>query len=534
VHRALAAAVPRWGGVRMERSDPMALVSAGEEPANASAGPAGRARIDASKYDVAAPAPAWNVPSPPEDAPSLPQAPQTGARLEAGGASPFSASGGSSQAQFAKPGDAPRTDVAANVPARPGLLARVADAAKRLLGRRSGAASSIPQLTRRSSGPAGAPPRTQDAGTPDSPPSASGAKPVGLTSPAGVPAVGREVVVGSGGKDGKGGGGGGGAITLRGGAPKPSHRCAQPGEAKTSLLCFAARCMLADIRAAYEPLLAVTMAHHGAAPPGAPSGSGADLLGGMIAKGMEDAGQFVTRADALRAEVSSYDFRCADPRACDGLSVCRDFVVEQLRRAAASMGDSGRAFEAAREPCRALPVRDLDAGVRCNTALEQAGGADRDAFERIRQALLTAGGQSERQCRTPDAAEQRRWDTFNNSLLAGLRPILASVERPFCPDRLPCEPKGLGMIREAAGKLRDAGRAAESLGDEVPGLPRSGSDFTAAARELESAVPLIDLQDDRSRTSLFRGVHRVDRAAAQTAGAAETWNNAARGACSAN
>lgn len=535
VERAILSAVPRWGGSRMERSDPLAMITNPSDPPEAAAGRAGPARAHNAGYAVADRS--FDVPSPPEDPVGLGDGPkESGARLTMSKES--FAIAGFSQAQG---GGAPASkgELSADAPFRPGspsLFSRVASAARRLIARRSRISGAAPSASK-PGGAAGAPTRTQEPdGASLTPPGGRGGKPAALTPVASVPEIGKAVVVVVGkGSSGFGGGGGGGgrAVALAGKQPKKEqHRCSKISAKQQSLTCFAAQCMLADIQGAYEPLLAVTMAYHGVAPPGVGGGVGADLIGGMVDKGIEGAQEFTSKAGVVMGRAAAYAFRCRDPQACDGLASCRDFVVDQLTRASVLMRESARAFESARQPCKVFPGTDSGVTMRCDTALGEAAGKDRIAAGKVKQALFTAAGQSARQCKTMEAAEQTRWDTFNNALVKDLRPVLALIEKPFCPDRLPCEPRGVGMLREAAEKLRELGHSVDALTAEVNGLPGgSGASFTAAASELTQAIPMIENHEDAQSRSLFGGISLVDRAVSRTAKSADAWGSLARGSC---
>lgn len=520
--RAALSAVPRWAGVKMERSHPESMVQ-GSLSQEAGAGPRpGGSRVSTRGYDVArGPRREPGQEAEEEHAPSAAKAaafamikrPDAGpgpSGLQAGGGEPAAAAAEASPLRAA----GLASGRAAPAPSRPGRRSGLAGGS--LGGGRAGGRFG-----------ALAAPGAQAAGSAGSK-GALGNPPLPVTPIAPVPAVPKGVSrFGEGSGSGSGGGGGGGEGPGRAAASK--HRCAQVVGDAASLRCRAADCMLEEIRAAYTPLLAVTMAAHGVRPPGAEGGGGGDLLGGMIEEGGKGAADFAAKADALKNETSQWAFQCAQPGACDDLATCRDFVVDQLGRAAATMRESAAAFSGAREPCRSLPGGSGDTG--CTAKLKLAAGKDRQAAERVRRALQTARGEGTTQCRSSDAAQQKRWDDYRNALVGKLKPVLTAIEKPYCPDRLPCEPRGESLLDDARRKLDEVSRGVPDVA-ELGGLPgETAGAFLGALQDLNIALPLLKSYNDSSSVNLFDAIARVDSAAARVGPAADAWGAAKAKAC---
>ena len=362
---------------------------------------------------------------------------------------------------------------------------------------------------------------TQPSGDPTGP----GAAATSAAGAGGLPAV-PAAIPGVGNQDSTQGGG-----AILPGQPG-SHPCLAgiTRDANPSVRCAAVSCMAAEMREGYMDVIAVAMAAHGTAPAGAAAAAGGDMLGGMISKGSSAAADFVSKAGALKQETEALRFHCSAPQACASLESCRDFVAGRLQSAMDQMSASKKSLLSARPMCKSFPVDSPDDGAACKAGMLAASSADRQAAALARDALAAAAaGKEQQQCRSPEPAEQRRWDGFRNALALELEPVLAAIEHPYCPSRLVCEPRGVELLKDGRKRLAKLAEAVPAAADVLTGMPPAGPLSSAVAR-LDEAIRLLP-QDDAQGVALFNGIGAVDRAASQLDQAADAWEDAKKSAC---
>lgn len=522
----LLSAVPRWLGALMRRSDPEALLLGKLEPGDAAA-PAGTGRVSTKGYDVLR----RRRPGPSEGEQPTADAVPSADQLKPRGFGPSGSAAGGARAGAATSAAVPPAP-GADEPAGPGLRAAAG-------GLKSGApiGRGRGRQGRLVSGLGGGGAGAGGAGVSRSAVAAAegqaGGASSGIAGSLMNPSVGRGASAqapvpgpGRATTSERLGGAGGGPLTSGGGSGIAGHPCVKkhprdmPG-----WNCRILRCLAPEVRDAFSPALVVSMVTHGARPQGAPAGPGGDLLGGIIGEGASSAAEYAKASDAIRADAAGVRFDCRDPRQCEDLMFCRNYVIDQLGRSADALRRSAALLTGAREGCRSLPF-EADP-TACFTKLRQAAGLDRSAAERAAAALKTALGEGERRCRSGEAEAQKLWEAFRNALAERLRPVLKIIEKPFCPDRLPCAPLGTQQLEESRGKAGKLSNALAGADQDIglPAGPLAGLD--SAKKDLDSAIALLRNPAGDRGLNFFAGLEAADRAASSLHGAAAGWDSAA-------
>ncbi|MBI4347515.1 MAG: hypothetical protein HY553_11715 [Elusimicrobia bacterium] len=357
-------------------------------------------------------------------------------------------------------------------------------------------------------------------------------------------------------------------------ADRPECLKDMPAGDVASWKCPVGTCLYKQLEDPFGAIFALATTFHGTMPrsvPGQPTPPHPrrNILGETAEHLHNQHTWIIQELDSLHQRVADLDFSDIPPEYdqdgnlttpgvdLSGLRTCQSYVIRHVRDPDGAKEMVRRVLgvlvETATPLCGSYPVDEPEKSAKCHQGMTSAAGRDRNGVKGYIHNHLREGVSGLATCRAQHTGKQKEWNDFQDELRVSIGKIGNIVNVPLCgrlrhdlpaeiPDkfkrragerRLPCDPNGADMLRDAQRKLSKFADAAEVTATELAELvpPNSVAVFRASARDLEEAAEDLERYDHEDSVNLFDAAVGIDRALIKMKPVLDQWHAAKERAC---